>query len=128
MLTLVVQGNNLLRGSTLVAASRLVASILTRQYPAPKGLLDLGTFLFFAGYKVSDRENPADFFIDLLHTELPAEVGECLNVLDPSVEDMRKYQKKFPDENVIEKQQVATSDQLALRLQCVFYSSYDWIS
>uniref|UniRef100_A0A0X3NNG1 ABC transporter domain-containing protein n=2 Tax=Schistocephalus solidus TaxID=70667 RepID=A0A0X3NNG1_SCHSO len=48
------------------------------------------------GYKVSDHENPADFFIDLLHIELPAEVQECLNGLDPSVEDMRKYHNPVP--------------------------------
>ncbi|VDL89921.1 unnamed protein product [Schistocephalus solidus] len=54
------------------------------------------TLRVFQGYKVSDHENPADFFIDLLHIELPAEVQECLNGLDPSVEDMRKYHNPVP--------------------------------
>ncbi|KAL7063537.1 hypothetical protein AAHC03_0991 [Spirometra sp. Aus1] len=80
------------------------------------------------GYKVSDHENPADFFIDLLHTELPKEAQECLNVLYPSADGTRKGHNQFSDDNSMEKQQVATSDLLASRLQCVFYSSYEWLA
>ena len=41
--------------------------------------------LTFLGYKVSPHENPADFFVDLLHWDLPTQAKERL-LLDEGAE------------------------------------------
>nr|CDS22524.1 ATP binding cassette sub family G [Echinococcus granulosus] len=73
------------------------------------------------GYKVSSRENPADFFIDLLHEDLPAKARDRLPPAEGDGEPVR-------EESVEDSKPMSICAARIQQLQRIFEASTEWSS
>ncbi|VDL57674.1 unnamed protein product [Hymenolepis diminuta] len=94
-------------------------------YHGPAGDSPLNYFCEL-GYKISTHENPADFFVDLLHHDLPTEAKNRLGILLEG--EAPEINETESAEGADEVNQLAICSTRILHLQQLFAVSTEWSS